>query len=485
MTENEAGGASRIEIRPGPGPFRSLSAKLLALTVLFVLLAEVLIFVPSVSTMRLRWLNDRLSAAAAAGIVIDALQPADLPEKARNETLMAAGARAIALRRQGQSQLLAATPIEQPIAGVFDLSETEPLAAMGEALRTLFFGGDRLIRAYGPVGDGRMIIDMVLDETALRDAMLVYSRNVVLLSILISLITSTLIFFAIDRLMIRRIRRLTLNMQQFARDPGSPSSVLPPEDGDDELDMAGRHLNAMQRELQETLSQQKTLAELGLAVSKINHDMRNVLATAQLLSDRLADIDDPMVKTFAPKLVRTLDRAVGYTSEVLAYGQMADTVPRRSRFELLPLVLEVRDNLGIEADGPVRFADRVESGLYIDADGEQLFRVLHNLCRNAHQAILASEEGAGLITLTASGEPGGVTILVDDTGPGMPQKAKENLFRAFKGAARSGGTGLGLAIARDLVLAHGGTIALVPKQERGTRFRIFIPNRSPAPPSRV
>lgn len=481
MSADEAGGVPRDEIRPGPGPFRSLSAKLLSLTVVFVMLAEVLIFIPSVSTMRLRWLNDRLSAAAAAGIVIDALQPADLPEAARDETLMAAGARAIALRRQGQSQLLAAKPIDQPIAGVFNLAEIDQLSAMGEALWTLAFGGNRLIRAYGPVGESRMVIDMVLDETALRNAMLVYARNVALLSVLIALIAATLIFFAIDRLMIRRIRRLTLGMQQFARDPAAPSSVLEPDGGSDELSLAGRHLHAMQKELQDTLSQQRTLAELGLAVSKINHDMRNVLATAQLLSDRLADIDDPMVKAFAPKLVRTLDRAVGYTSEVLTYGQIADTVPRRSRFALLPLVIEVRDNLGLEPDGPIRFIDDVAADLVIDADGELLFRVLHNLCRNAHQALLSLPLPEGQIMVSAMRSEAATEILVDDTGPGLPDKARHNLFRAFKGTARKGGTGLGLAIAWDLVLAHGGSIELADKAGRGTLFRIHIPDRPAAP----
>lgn len=480
MTDGEAGGAQRGEIRAGPGPFRSLSAKLLAFTMVFVLLAEILIFIPSVSNMRLRWLSDRLSAAAAAGIVIDALQPADLPEVARDETLMAAGARAIALRRQGQSQLLAAKPIDEPIAGVFNLAETEPFEAMGEALWVLAFGGDRLIRAYGPVGGSRMIIDMVLDETALRNAMLVYARNVALLSVLISLITAGLIFVAINRLMIRRIRRLILGMQAFARDPSAPASILVPDLGQDELSLASRHLNAMQQDLQQTLSQQKTLAELGLAVSKINHDMRNVLATAQLLSDRLADIDDPMVKAFAPKLVRTLDRAVGYTSEVLAYGQMADTVPRRTRLQLLPLVIEVRDNLGLDADGSIRFVEDVPADLVIDADGEQMFRVLHNLCRNAHQALLSMAGEERLIRVSAERLADGTEIRVEDTGPGMPEKARANLFRAFKGTARNGGTGLGLAIARDLVLAHGGTIELVDRPGTGTLFRIRIPDRAPS-----
>jgi signal transduction histidine kinase len=71
-----------------------------------------------------------------------------------------------------------------------------------------------------------------------------------------------------------------------------------------------------------------------------------------------------------------------------------------------------------------------------------------------------------------------VSIVIDDNGPGMPRKAKENLFSAFRGSARSGGTGLGLVIARELVLAHGGTIALVEKPGPGTQFRIEIADRA-------
>ncbi len=476
MSRSEGKAARPRAIRSGPGLFAGLSAKILTLTMLFVLLAEVVIFVPSISAMRLRWLEDRLSAAAAAGIVIDALQPADLPEKARDETLMAAGARAIALRKEGMSQLLASTPITQPIDAVYNLAESAPLDEMRTALWTLLFGGNRLIRAYGPVGDSAMVIDMVLEETALRDAMLVYARDMALLSILISLITATLIFFAIDRIMIGRIRKLTQSMLGFAADPGDPARILAPETGADELSIASRELSAMQTNLQQTLEQQRTLAELGLAVSKINHDMRNILATAQLLSDRLSDVEDPMVKSFAPKLIRTLDRAVGYTGEVLAYGQMSATVLRRALIPLLPLVIDVRDNLGLDGTGGIHFDGDVDPGLMVDADGEQLFRVLHNLARNAHQALF-SEGAGGLIRISASRQDGVVVIRVEDNGPGLALKARENLFSAFRGAARSGGTGLGLAIARDLVIAHGGTIRLVEREARGTLFEFTIPDR--------
>ncbi len=193
--------------------------------------------------------------------------------------------------------------------------------------------------------------------------------------------------------------------------------------------------------------------------------MRNILSAAQLMSDRLVDVDDLMVKRFAPKLLRTIDRAVGYTTEVLSFGQTTESAPRRRRMHLLELVDEVRDILAIDPESGIEFVVQMSPDLEVDADSEQLFRIIHNLCRNAHQALVAFAETAPdsirRITVSARRIGSVVSITVDDTGPGMPQKARENLFTAFRGSARSGGTGLGLAIARELVLAHGGTIALV------------------------
>ncbi|MDL2399126.1 sensor histidine kinase [Rhizobium mayense] len=464
------------------GIFGGLSGKLLMLTVIFILLAEVLIFVPSVANMRLRWLQDRLNTAAAAAIVIDGLQPVELPRALQKETLMATGTRAIVLRKEGTSRLLATAEMPASVDEQYDLSDVSQLTAIRDALDTLLFGGNRIIRVFGPVGgDASTGIEVVLKDTRLRSAMLAYSASVFFVSILISLFTATLIFFAINRMMIRPIRRLTDSMQAYSDDPEDPNRVLVPDEGRDELAVAGHHLASMQSQLQKTLKQQKNLAALGLAVSKINHDMRNILSAAQLMSDRLVDVDDPMVKRFAPKLLRTIDRAVGYTTEVLSFGQTSESAPRRRRMHLLELIDEVRDILAIDPESGIEFFAQMSPDLEVDADGEQLFRIIHNLCRNAHQALVAFAETAPdsirRITVSARRIGSVVSITVDDTGPGMPQKARENLFTAFRGSARSGGTGLGLAIARELVLAHGGTIALVEKPAAGTQFRIEIPDR--------
>lgn len=464
-----------------PGLFRGLSGKLLILTAVFVMLAEVLIFTPSIANMRIGWLQNRLNTAAAASVVIDGLQPIELPRNVQNDALMATGTKAIVLRKDGTSKLLAVDDMPPQVDAQYDLSNVQMLGAVCDALETLVFGGDRVVRVFGPVGDSDVQIEMVLEEKSLRQDMLSYAGNILILSLLISVITALLIFLAINRMMIGPVRRLTRSMEDFAENPEDPSRIMVPSRGGDELAFAGRHLAAMQGQLQKTLKQQKNLADLGLAVSKINHDMRNILASAQLMSDRLVDVDDPMVKSFAPKLLRTIDRAVGYTNEVLAYGQASEAEPRRRRLRLSALCQEVRDILAIEPESGIEFHDMVAPDLEVDGDSEQLFRVIHNICRNAAQAL--ANHGAELpqaprrITVAAQRIGSVVSITIDDTGPGMPRKARENLFAAFRGSARSGGTGLGLAIARELVLAHGGTIALVEKPTPGTLFRIEIPDR--------
>ncbi len=465
---------------PMPRLFRGLSGRLLWLTMIFVMMAEILIFVPSVAGMRMNWLRDRLDTAAAAGIVIDGLQPAELPRAVQDDTLLATGTKVIALRKDGTSRLLAAADLPPQVDDQYDLAHTPLLASTRDALDTLFFGGGKVMRVFGPVGESDMIIELVMTDDALRKEMLKYSKMMLLLSLLISLITAVLIFVAINRMMILPIRRLTLSMQTFSEQPDDPARIFAADKSRGELAVAGRHLSAMQRELQRTLRQQKNLVDLGLAVSKINHDMRNILASAQLMSDRLTDVDDPMVRSFAPKLLRTIDRAVGYTTEVLAYGQASEAEPRRRRIRLAELCQEVREILAIDPESGIEFVEQVPPDVEIDCDGEQIFRVIHNLCRNAFQALLAfdASETAVVrrITLTAHRVGSVVSITVDDTGPGMPRKARENLFSAFRGSARSGGTGLGLVIARELVIAHGGTIGLVEKPGPGTQFRIEIPD---------
>lgn len=479
MDRQQAREANRTEKARGmkmPSRLRGLSGKVLVLTVTFVLVAEVLIFAPSIATMRLNWLHNNISKAAAAAVVIDGLQPATLPKEVQADTLLATGTKAIVLRKDGTSRLLAMTEMPKEVDAQYDLTDVSTLDAIRDAFETLIFGGRRLISVSSPIGETQMQVEVVMSDAALHRGLLVYAGRIAIVSLIISVITGLLLFVSLNRILINPMRRLTRNIQDFAENPEDPAHIMEPMAGRDELAFVAQHLTNMQEQLQKTLRQQKNLADLGLAVSKINHDMRNILASAQLMSDRLVDVDDPMVKSFAPKLVRTIDRAVGYTSEVLAYGQASEAEPRRRRFALTTLSQEVEDILALDTN--IHFISQIQPDIMIDADSEQLFRVIHNLCRNAAQALAGSGSGIpGRILLSAHRVGSVVSITVDDDGPGMPRKAREHLFTPFRGSARAGGTGLGLAIAREIILAHGGTIALVEKPGPGTQFRIEIPDR--------
>ncbi|HCP81839.1 MAG TPA: sensor histidine kinase, partial [Octadecabacter sp.] len=120
------------------------------------------------------------------------------------------------------------------------------------------------------------------------------------------------------------------------------------------------------------------------------------------------------------------------------------------------------------------FAEDIPAGMSVRADGEQLYRVIGNLVRNARQAIVATGK-AGEIAISADEDDDVWTIALTDTGPGLPPKAREHLFEAFQGGTTRGGSGLGLAIAAELVRGHGGRLNLERTDETGTRFVISLP----------
>ncbi|MGH6736931.1 MAG: sensor histidine kinase [Methyloceanibacter sp.] len=452
-----------------------LSAKLLLLTILFVMVAEVLVFVPSVSNFRRQWLMERLAAAQIASLAAEAAPGGQLPAMLRDELLDSAKVKAIAVKRADARVLVIEMDMPAEIDAAYDLRDASWPKLIADALMVYVAPDGRVIRVIGEPGfhHGEMI-DVVMEEGPLKAAMIRYGLDILGLSILISIITATLVYLSLDALLVKPMTKLTWNMVRFAEKPEDPTRVITPSARRDEIGTAERELSAMQQELSETLSQKTRLAALGLAVSKISHDLRNMLSSAQLLSDRLAAVKDPTVQRLVPKLIASLDRAIRLCVETLDFGQAKESPPRRMRFELAPLVTEVGDSLGLPRDDAIGWRLDIEDQLEVDADRDQLYRVLSNLCRNAVQA-LESESRAGKIMVIARREGAVAIIDVADDGPGVPEKARARLFQAFQSVARKGGSGLGLAIAAELVQAHGGQIALV-SNEGGATFRVTIPD---------
>lgn len=449
-----------------------LSAKLLVLTIFFVLLAEVLIFVPSIANFRNVWLQDRLADGELAVAALDpstygpdasssdAMMQQVLLEtlQAHELVLVTDTARLMLAQRTGIDGSLVAD-----LAVDVGATTSQPMTAIVDAFQTLV-EGDRVLRIYGmpALPDGRFV-EVVVEERHLREAMLTYSRNILILSVIISLISAVLVYLALNALFVRPLRRLDAAMAAFADSPEEPGSVIVPSGRRDELGNAEMRLASMQTDLRTMLTERRRLADLGLAVSKINHDLRNLLSSAHLLSERLDMIADPHVQRIAPKIVRAIDRAVSFCEATLAYGQVREQAPNRSTFALAQLVDEAAEFAGLTGHNAVTFKNAVDPVLAVRVGKDNLFRILLNLMRNGRHALEAAGAAEHPLTLSIFADIDGedLVLTVADTGPGIPDAMRERLFQPFKGdAGRVGSTGLGLAIAKELVEADGGTIAL-------------------------
>jgi len=461
-------------------PALGLSGKLLVLTLLFVMLAEVLIYVPSIANFRLNWLRDRLSAAYTAALVFEAAPEGTVPEVATRQILGSIGARAVASKMGSQRRLLMVSDMPPAISHDIDMRDMPWHRAIIDALDTLFGADKDVMRVVGPAPMGGEFVEIVLDEAPLRREMIKFSIRILLLSLVISAITAALVYLALHVLLVRPMRRMTANMVAFRSDPENPSRVIAASQRTDEIGTAERELAAMQTDLATLLQQKNHLAALGLAISKINHDLRNLLTSAQLFSERLAKVSDPHVQRFSPQLMRALERAIAFCQSTLSYGRVQEAPPDRRMLPFESVVEDVRQTLGIDDGSRLSWISAIERGLMVDADPEQLFRILLNLARNAVQALDGGDRRdprRDQIRITGRREGAVVVIEVSDTGPGLSERARAHLFEAFQGSTRTGSAGLGLAIAAELVRAHGGEIRLV-EGTIGATFRLTIPDRA-------
>lgn len=462
---------------------KGLSGKLLILTMAFVMFAEILILVPSIANFRNVWLQNHLDTAESASIVYLDNTNTMLSEKAQVELLAATQALSVSIKENGASRLMANTANYNTVTEHIDRSSMASLATLSSSFSTLFYGGDKVYHVFGPMKSRAGEIHLVQEDKYLRQAMWDFAKNILLISLGISIITAGLVFLSLYWLIVRPIIKLSSNMEAFSKSPENASLIFQPTRRSDEIGATESRLAALQTDLQATLRQKQHLADLGLAVSKINHDLRNILASAQLFSDRLTTIDDPTVQRFAPKLIRTIDRAVEYTREVLAYGKATESQPELRILRLRTIVDDVADVLGFgqpDIEYDIEWKNSIDKDHFVQADSEQLFRAILNLSRNAFQVMQNITEASAVkrLEITAEQAKGESLIRITDTGPGIPEFQQEKLFQAFQGSNTAGGTGLGLAIAAELIRAHGGSIEIERSNSMGSVFLLRLPHRS-------
>ena len=475
------------EEMPAPAtPTRSrglgLASRLLLLTISFALLAQVMIFVPRIATVRDNWLRGRLAAANTAALVFAAAPDDVLPKELAGKILDSVGAKTIALKTRDTHRLLAVAEMPPVVSDSYDLRDPSMLEGIGGAFRALFAKDGSILQVIGPAPMEDAFLEITLDETPLTETMWRFTRNFLSIVMTISAVVVLVLWASIWLMVLRPVRRLTSNIVAFGQRPQDAARIISPSGSRDEIGHAEQALATMQTALSQELGQKKRLAELGLAVAKINHDLRNMLTAAQLISDRLATIPDPLAVRLAPRLVATLDRAIAFCQETLTYGAAVEKAPMRRRIGLRDVIQQAIEASGErEADG-VSFDIDVPEAFEVFADPEHFLRVIENLNRNAIQAMAQFGPNSGrppAIRYAATLANGAALIEVCDTGPGFPPHLARRIFEPFHLSTREGGSGLGLAIAADLTDRNGGSIALAPRQPDdfycGARFQITLP----------
>jgi signal transduction histidine kinase len=462
-----------------PSLTRGLSARLLVLTISFVMIGEVLIYVPSISRYRLVYLEERLAAAHEATLALEASPDGMVSADLEQQLLLHARLRSIALRMPAASYLMLGEP--KQIDATFDLSQETAYSLIRDAFTTLIQTENRVLRVIGPARlDPRIIVDVTLDESPLRDEMYDYSRRILILSIVLSLMTAAMVYLSLHMLIVRPMRRIITRMASFKENPEDRSKDLESTSRGDEIGVAQRELAEMQRGLRVALRQRAHLAALGEAVSKISHDLRNILSTAALVSERLADSEDPEVPRQSPALVAAIDRAVTLCVDTLRYSSARELAVKRERVDLAVLVEDVGRALLLSSQGKesgrcqLAWRNEVAKDFLVTGDYDQLFRVFLNLGRNAMDAM---GEAPGEVRIAASRTNGKAIIEVSDDGPGLPERARAHLFEPFVGSTRAVGTGLGLPIAREIMRAHGGEISIARSDGDGTVIRLELPDQ--------
>ena len=452
-----------------------LSARLLLLTAFFVLGAELLTLAPSLAAFQDTWLTSRVRAAELASLAVEAAPAGVVSDRMAGELLEGAGVVSVAVQSGGVRRLLLQAPRMARFPTLIDLRQPDPLGWLLAPFQVIAPSGPSMLRVVAkPQFRTGEFVEIVVPEAPLRRDLIAYMTRLLVASVLISVVAGLIVYLALNAFLVRPMQRITESMERFRVSPEDPAARLKLSGRRDEVGRAEAELGRMQDDLRTALQSRSRLAALGEAVAKINHDLRNMLTSAQVVAERLQGSGDPRVAQALPRLERALDRAVRLAQNVMAYGKSEEPPPELTAVLLRQAAVSAGEDAGLSPTG-VALVATAPADLQVLADPEQLDRILVNIFKNAREAIEAAGRTVGEVRLDAETSPAGALVHIRDDGPGVPERLRMRLFQPFAGSGRPGGAGLGLAIARELARAHGGELTLEETGAEGSRFVLRLP----------
>jgi signal transduction histidine kinase len=467
------------------GPWRrarefvdSLAGRLLGLTALAVIAGEIFVFAPALAGFHEAWLRERINLAQIAAIALEVSPDLNITDTLEYDLLENAQVQRVAIQREGERILLLEDPnaANDDVLVLYDYTRASAFQRFRWALETFFAPPGRVLRVLSrPRFESGEFVEIVLNEAPLKEAVNRFAERFARVSMLILMAAGALIYFALSAAFVRPMRDLTEAIERFRDKPEDVSIAFPRSLRSDEIGRAQRAAADMAEQVRNSLRQNERLAALGAAVARIGHDLRNMLSTAQLVADRLAQSEDPAVRLLAPRLERTIDRAAGLAASTLKYGRADEEPPVLRKVDVAEAAEEAAVESLIGFTG-VEYKPDIEPKLACLADPDHLHRILGNLIRNAAQSMKDHTRRDKILVVRALRIEGRCEIEVIDHGPGVRENLRERLFEPFVSAApEAGGSGLGLAIARELTRSMGGELELTRTGAEGSIFRITLP----------
>ncbi|MGE4062180.1 MAG: sensor histidine kinase [Rhodospirillaceae bacterium] len=451
-----------------PARSSSLSARLLLLTVAFVMFAQVAVFAPMISRARMAYLNQKLEQAH---LVLVALEVAteEIDPLLRDTLLFQSRMFGMTIYRPGQAPRTLGPSIPTILPHVYDLRLESYWESIFRAFAMMARAGEVpvAVTGYSP-RDPQVLVEVYLDEAPLRAQMYNYAQRILFIGFIVSIIAAAAVYVSLQWLAVHPLRRLTAAITSFQAAPEDPSRIISPSERKDEVGVAEKALAAMQKELRQALLEKERLAGVGTAVTKISHDLKNILATAALELDGLDAVPDPQVRRMTANMMKAVDRAVHLSNTTMSFAKQGLPEVNKEPINAAVFLEGIRAALQKLCDGSTLHVC-VDTDFAFHADPELLTRSVDNLVRNAVQA------GATVVALDARREHDNVILRIADNGPGLPRRTLDNLFVPFAGSTRAGGAGLGLPIARELIRVQGGDLELASTSAAGTTFVIRLP----------
>jgi signal transduction histidine kinase len=318
-------------------------------------------------------------------------------------------------------------------------------------------------------------VDLLLDRAHEREVLAI--RLLVALAALTALVGVAMALYA--RRVLRPLAQVTERAKAVASGDLKPRAAVTSNDEIGELAATFEGMVLAIARANEELLAAERLATIGKMAAHVTHEIRNPLSSialnVELLEDDLAQASEES-RELLRAIRREVERLTALSGQYLSFARRG--AQRLEVEDLREVVSEAAEFMRreLETQGvslEVRSSDAPVSAA---VDEAQIKQALYNLMRNAREAM----PGGGRVTVSvhaASG--GGSDVIVEDEGVGLDEAARARLFEPFF-TTKSNGTGLGLAITRQIIEAHGGSIAFEPRSPRGTRIWIHLEPRAPS-----